>query len=158
MSKGFPLSLTKIGADYYKICSCCRDLLHLDLFTKSKNKPLGLSVLCRKCTREKSKELYWKKGGYNRTYEQNKSHHLKKSYGITLDQYEEMKEEQHGLCAICSAELREGKGGAALDHNHSTGGIRGILCSPCNKGLGHFRDRTELLIKASIYLNKENNI
>lgn len=84
--------------------------------------------------------------------------HLKKLYGITLEEYERMHEAQGGVCAICKcAELKKHKITGevmmlAVDHDHTTGKIRGLLCSQCNHGLGNFRDSRSLLQAASAYL------
>jgi hypothetical protein len=55
-----------------------------------------------------------------------------------------------GLCEICGE--RDGDKALAVDHDHKTGKVRGFLCSPCNLGLGGFRDRSDLLRKAIGYL------
>ena len=67
---------------------------------------------------------------------------------------------QNSRCAICSASLptgyAPGRRGpkACADHDHLTGKPRGVLCAPCNKGLGHFFDSTDLLHAAIAYLKK----
>jgi hypothetical protein len=62
--------------------------------------------------------------------------------------------EQGGVCAICGG--NRGPNALALDHNHITENVRGLLCRPCNLGLGHFADNPEWLIKAAHYVgNKE---
>lgn len=58
---------------------------------------------------------------------------------------------QEGRCAICDEQLRPGKA-TALDHDHRTGRIRALLCSPCNLTLGKMRDDPDLLEKAAAYL------
>lgn len=62
-------------------------------------------------------------------------------------------EEQRGRCAIC------GKNDVALciDHDHDTDRVRGLLCSSCNMGLGHFHDRTDLLMTAKAYLERNRH-
>ena len=81
---------------------------------------------------------------------------LKRHYGITVDRYNEMLDAQNGCCAICAKpEANEIKGkvvSLAVDHDHSTGAIRALLCSNCNRGLGLFNDDPELLDKAKSYL------
>jgi hypothetical protein len=69
-------------------------------------------------------------------------------YGITVAQYDAMREAQENLCAICSGEMKV----ACIDHCHSNGRVRGLLCMPCNTGLGFFRDNPENLAKAIAYL------
>ncbi len=78
----------------------------------------------------------------------------KKRTGVSPEQFEETLASQQGLCAICSSELRPGVGGQAADHCHETGHFRGILCNKCNRGLGLFKDSSELLRKAADYLDK----
>lgn len=80
---------------------------------------------------------------------------LKRRYGLTLRQYEEMLWDQNGLCAICG---RRQEGGHSeqlfVDHDHQTGKIRALLCGPCNTGIGHFGENTERLLAAVDYLRK----
>ena len=83
---------------------------------------------------------------------------LKRYYGITKDQYFEMHERQNGVCVICdkpevSVDKKTQKiRRLAVDHCHTTGKIRGLLCGSCNKALGSFKDSIELLNKAINYL------
>lgn len=83
------------------------------------------------------------------------SHFLKK-YNITIDEYENMHEQQNGVCAICGQpENRAYNGNAinlAVDHCHKTGKVRGLLCSRCNQALGNFQDSSKILAKALNYL------
>lgn len=88
-----------------------------------------------------------------------KSHSLKKMYGITLQDYQQMAEAQNYVCAICcEREVGVDKNGIPrsmpVDHCHTTGKIRELLCSACNKALGGFRDRPDLLRKAAEYIEK----
>ena len=81
---------------------------------------------------------------------------LKKNYGITLEVYNEILENQNGKCALCGAEANDTINGKvarlAVDHNHETGEIRGLLCGNCNRGIGNLQDSTEILTKAIDYL------
>jgi hypothetical protein len=77
--------------------------------------------------------------------------HLKRQYEITVDEYNEMLANQHGVCAICNTTCPSFDN-LAVDHNHATGKVRGLLCKPCNTGLGAFKDRPDLLNLAIIYL------
>jgi hypothetical protein len=72
-----------------------------------------------------------------------------KNHGMTLDQYEKMLQHQKGVCAICG-EISSRR--LCFDHNHSTGKVRGLLCSKCNFGIGQFNDDIELLMAAAVYL------
>jgi hypothetical protein len=75
--------------------------------------------------------------------------HLKERYKITLEQYNEILNNQKSLCAICgcsqSAKLH-------VDHCHSIGKVRGLLCGSCNRALGLMKDNIDFLNKAIIYL------
>lgn len=77
---------------------------------------------------------------------------LKKKYGITLEQYDAMLAAQGGGCAICRTTDPGVKGVFHVDHCHDTGAVRGLLCSPCNTGLGHFKDDVERLVRAVNYV------
>lgn len=61
-----------------------------------------------------------------------REYHLKKTYGIDLDQYNQLLEQQEHRCAICLKHEDECKKRLAVDHNHKTGEIRGLLCNHCN--------------------------
>lgn len=70
-------------------------------------------------------------------------------YGLTFEQFSAMLDQQEGRCAICREEFDEEP---MVDHDHSTRRVRGLLCKPCNTGLGMFRDRASLLMAAKDYL------
>ena len=76
---------------------------------------------------------------------------LQKNFGISSEKYEEIFEEQGKGCAICGK--KQGVPYHPVDHDHETGEVRGILCSPCNVGLGMFQDDIKLLLKAKDYLD-----
>lgn len=75
---------------------------------------------------------------------------LRYKYGVTLDWYNAQYEKQKGACAICGAEQDT----LCVDHCHSTGKVRGLLCSECNKGLGAFGDCSVSLRRAASYLEE----
>ena len=81
---------------------------------------------------------------------------LKKLYGVTLDWYKEQYAKQGGVCAICSkpeTTVIHGKQvSLAVDHCHDTGKVRGLLCVPCNRGIGMLKHNRDLLQKAIAYL------
>jgi hypothetical protein len=78
---------------------------------------------------------------------------LRKDYGITLAHFFRLLDAQSGLCAICGATSP----GRALDvdHDHGTGIVRGLLCVPCNRGIGIFSDDPGRLRAAAGYLEKK---
>lgn len=85
-----------------------------------------------------------------------KNYTLKRKFGITLEDYDEMIAAQENKCAICQLpqELNVLKRKLAVDHNHKTKQVRGLLCDKCNRGLGFFGDNFGILFKAAEYLRK----
>ncbi len=78
---------------------------------------------------------------------------LKRSYGLTEQEYEALLKKQDYRCAICRAKNGlVGRGCLAVDHCHDTGKVRGLLCGKCNRGLGFFQHDSKLLRKAIGYL------
>ena len=81
---------------------------------------------------------------------------LKRTYGITLEEFNEMSLKQNNVCAICGNKETESKK-LAIDHNHATGEIRKLLCHKCNRGLGSFKDDIQILQNALNYLKEHNS-
>ena len=76
--------------------------------------------------------------------------HLKANYGITPEDHALILADQGGGCAICKTPLDLTTG--HVDHDHETEGIRGILCGPCNRGIGHLGDDADRVRSAADYL------
>lgn len=84
---------------------------------------------------------------------------FKRKFGITVDEYNDLLMKQEGVCGICknpetaldhrTKQIRN----MAVDHCHTTGKVRGLLCSKCNTALGSFKDNVEYLKAAITYLN-----
>jgi hypothetical protein len=95
------------------------------------------------------------------TYDEDKKRqHLRYYYDLTLEEYNEMLEKQQYCCSICKSTTPSGRKDVTaffVDHKHSTGFIRGLLCQKCNFGLGYFQDNIDLLREAIIYLQKAND-
>jgi len=79
-------------------------------------------------------------------------------YDITIDEYEEMVEAQSGLCAICGGLPRGRSNVLVVDHCHTTGVIRGLLCHPCNHGIAIIGDTEERLQAAVNYLKRPGRV
>ena len=77
---------------------------------------------------------------------------LKTQFGISLEDYKSMLDKQYGRCAICGLDIVPIGGYLCVDHNHSTGKVRGLLCHSCNLGLGWFKDDMARLQQAIEYL------
>lgn len=78
--------------------------------------------------------------------------HLRRLYGMTPEQYEVMFSNQKGLCAICGNSQPNQL--LSVDHCHSTGKIRGLLCRNCNRFIGYMRDDPVLFRRAAEYLER----
>jgi hypothetical protein len=74
------------------------------------------------------------------------------TYGLTIAAYDSMLAGQEGVCAICGRP--SGKRRPAVDHDHATGKVRGLLCGRCNQGLGYFGDAPDRLRLAVAYLER----
>lgn len=81
---------------------------------------------------------------YSRTY------HLQRKFNLTPEQYQTMVDNQDGVCAICKNTCTKS---LAVDHDHTTGKVRGLLCNSCNRGLGYLKDSKVILENALRYLD-----
>jgi hypothetical protein len=82
---------------------------------------------------------------------------LMRNFGITLEQYNELLEKQEGVCFICSKHPDEERKALAVDHNHTTGEIRGILCYRCNNRIIGRHTDPALLHRAAEYLTQQGS-
>ena len=84
------------------------------------------------------------------------------AYGLTIDEIEELIEQQNHLCAICNEEGFKMHQGVwtklCIDHDHITGKVRGALCHNCNRALGLFKDDKQRLLSAISYLEGATTI
>lgn len=85
-----------------------------------------------------------------------KDQYLKRKYKISLFEFDQILEKQSGKCAICQIDKRKTGKQFAVDHNHITGRIRGLLCAGCNRSLG-FMNTPEILERAKEYLLEDVN-
>lgn len=76
--------------------------------------------------------------------------HLRKTYGITIEERDALFAKNGGMCWICSKSVSE-----CVDHDHDSGKIRGALCRTCNAGLGLFKDNADIVLSAALYLKSE---
>lgn len=94
----------------------------------------------------------------NRDFYKNK--HLKRTYGITVEQYRELQEKQLNLCACCGkpetriSSFTKKTSDLAVDHCHDSGNVRGLLCFKCNAAIGLVLNNPDILNKMSKYLTE----
>lgn len=79
---------------------------------------------------------------------------LKRTYGLTPEDFDALLASQGERCAICRSDDPGTKGMWHVDHCHDAGTVRGLLCSACNIGLGQFKDRPDVLRAAADYLEE----
>lgn len=123
--------------------------------------PVTGDQICKDCEIPKSADHYYDRPTASRKHvyckECVKARRWEQQYGITRVIYEELLEQQNGVCAICKqpeTRLLYGKVcELSVDHCHETNVIRGLLCNMCNPGIGYFRNSPELLQAAIDYLN-----
>lgn len=115
-----------------------------------------------------AKKSVYAQRAYERDPQINRKANLKAKFGITVEKYEEMLAAQGGKCAVCGTNDPGGRWGTAfpIDHDHSCCPgpkscgkcIRGLVCSPCNVGLGAFGDDVDRLMAAAAYLLSTRNV
>ena len=90
------------------------------------------------------------------------SRYLERNYGITIDEYERMLEDQEHKCAICREEgfvmAEHHSMKLVVDHCHTKGDVRGLLCHNCNRALGLLKDNKQALKAAIVYLEGATTI
>lgn len=147
-----------------KACKKCHVVKSIHEYYAHKATTDGHSGSCKTCENTATRAYYLKnqekyREQHRRYYNQNKTtftrlnreSHFRRYFGITVDQYEAMLSAQGGVCAICGGTNRDGRN-LAVDHDHATGDIRGLLCGSCNPSLGKMKDSPELLRKAALYI------
>lgn len=145
------------ATDTGKVCSRCPEKGEQDLenFSKNRHKRDGLTDWCKSCVADYHKVWYTDnkltKDGQNRSYyhankDRFREYALLSKYGLTLEGYDLLYEQQSGVCALCGQPetARDGRSGQvrrlAVDHCHETGRIRGLLCYRCNHLIGCLGD------------------
>lgn len=165
-----------------KSCRICGECKPLDAFHRDSGMADGRRSECRACYRELAAERYRNLPGFrdraiarvqrwrienperyaelqrrtkaSPTYRKSlRASHLKRKYGITLEDYDGMLVAQGGRCAICGEPEPDGRS-LHVDHDHDTGAVRGLLCFTCNAGIGMFDHDLRLLDAAADYLRR----
>jgi hypothetical protein len=139
-----------------KVCSKCGEEKDISLFYKRVASTDGYNPQCKACVLAHHKSYTRRKKAVREALKADtrKDLNLRYHYKISLSTYEEMLRDQEGICAICGRGPEDFKRAFAVDHDHESGAVRGILCPDCNRGLGGFRDNIELVEKALEYLKK----
>lgn len=155
-----------------KTCTKCNISKPLHFFSKDKKKSDGLCSHCKSCQnidKKRNNEARKKYYQCNKTsilnqlrqkYKANpiaaKSRDLKKTYGIDIEQYNAILLLQDSSCAICKKHSSNFERSLAVDHCHSSGKVRGLLCINCNRAVGNLKDSIDLAKNLISYLEAHN--
>ena len=131
-----------------KVCKRCKEVKLLTEFHKHPTTKDGKQGRCKTCQNEAAKA--WQK----RNPERMRKHQIKYLYNVDQGWYEDTLVEQDFRCAGCLTHQRDLKVSLCVDHCHTTGKPRGLLCKKCNLALGHCNDNTETLSRLVNYLEK----
>ena len=119
-------------------------------FYESREKDRGIRRRCARCQRERMKKIY----ATDRYKSKHRADDRLRRRNCSAEEYNAKQMAQDGRCAICGKQCGDE---LRADHDHVSGKFRGLLCDNCNWGLGNFKDNTELLQKAILYLNEHMN-
>lgn len=158
------------GKDVKK-CTSCEEYKELSEYHNRLASKDGKDYRCKSCVAKaqkkyfeeneeaKERKIAWNRKRYaelddeakKKVAERMRQTQMYRRYGITTEQFEEMNAKQEGKCDICGAVET---GALCIDHCHTSGNIRGLLCGKCNKALGLLGDTEEAVEKALLYLRK----
>lgn len=138
-------------------CTTCGVAQDIDEFQRTKRNKVGRLRRCRRCKRARC--AMWRRDRRKRSCTAREAegwHDMKRTYGLSQVDYDAILGQQGGVCAICLRPEDKTYHGRVMrlqvDHCHSTGVIRGLLCRVCNSGMGLMRDDPERLAAAADYL------
>lgn len=151
-----------------KICNKCKLEKPISEFYKRNGRPLGLMSRCKKCenlchfdyvqkNREKvyKKKKEWNKNNPNKVKKWDFEKGIKYRYGLSIDKYNEMLNDQNNKCAICNENFTH-KNKPCIDHNHEDLKVRALLCRKCNALIGLSNENIIILYNSIKYLEKYN--
>jgi len=125
-----------------KTCTKCGAVKTFTEYSKDKKARDGHKPACKACNKQdpiKKREA-----------------HLKSTYGLSLQDYDNLLDKQGGACAICGTTNPQ-RGRFHVDHNHQTDVVRGLLCSNCNTAIGLLSDNPNYLDNAAAYLRSRGH-
>ncbi|MAO21337.1 MAG: hypothetical protein CMJ25_11365 [Phycisphaerae bacterium] len=115
-----------------KECTSCKEVLPSSAFYKNPKRSTGLHNECKPCQNARRR-----------------SNKRVTAYGVTPVQFNKMLEQQGGACAICGTSIDQK---AHVDHCHTSGKVRGLLCNNCNTAIGKLKDNPEIIQSALDYV------
>lgn len=145
-------------------CTKCKEFKLATEFAKDSKKVNGLTSHCKQCRNIARQKHYYKNheaekfrvqeyriNNVEKVKASNRNTKLKRLYGITQEQFLEMSNKQDNKCACCGSETK-----LVVDHNHTTGAIRELLCNNCNTALGLLNEDISIIQQLENYIRKHN--
>ena len=141
------------GVYYHTYCKSCHNS------NSSRNKNIRMKDVVKRNEVNEKQQIYLRKNPqivaknkikFGKSYDSSpdrKNKKLIRKYGITLDEYTNMKAEQNSLCLICCKDKP-----LHVDHCHKTGVVRGLLCGSCNRAIGLLKDNPKTILSAAKYI------
>lgn len=135
-------------------CKSCDTIKKKQEFHKDTSSKRGHAYYCKECANSKSRNWTANNGHTERYRKAKWNSYYKFKYNLSLEDRNKLLQDQQYKCVICGTILNSSGTHTHTDHDHTTGKIRGLLCTNCNRGLGSFHDNIEHLKKAIMYLEK----
>lgn len=135
-----------------RTCRTCGITKPLEQFVAHARSACGYTRQCRSCANAADRARHSALSAEQRQQRARrlKDDRLRRDHGIDLEEYERRVAEQGGVCGICTKPPR--RHFLVVDHCHTTGAIRGLLCNPCNLGLGLLLDDPQRIRRVAAYL------
>lgn len=157
------LPVSRTGATFRNLlCTRCRQTKPVAEFYPHGSTARGRQYWCKACCQEVRAE----RGQQPVNSTSIRKWGLQARYGMSPAEYDALYREQSGRCAICTIHKEPWQPGGGVkgryrflvvDHDHSTGRVRGLLCFNCNLAIGHFRDDPLLMLAAVAYIRADRN-
>lgn len=140
-----------------KYCPSCKQNLLIDEFPIDKQTNGGRYGHCLACHRERQNKKYnlrklLEPDWYRKILKRQRNNHYIKNYGITSDQFDALVKIQDNKCSMCGVVFSDSNK-PCLDHNHTTGERRGIICNRCNIAVSFLEINPRIYEQARSYLN-----
>ena len=140
-----------------KQCTKCKEEKSLDDFHNSSQNILGKRWQCKACDRVAA--LRYRKKNAIRYKQSGRNYQIKKKYGLSSQDFDMMMNSQNNSCDICGTHIKDyGKDKFDIDHDHTTGKVRALLCGQCNTSLGLAKDDQVILMRMIEYLEEHSGV
>ena len=146
-------SFYKMNTNTHKVCTRCGVRKERSEYHKDSSRNDGITAYCKECKLKINNN--WRNNNPEKMKQSQRRTKRKLTYGILPEEYDRLLIEQNNKCAICKNDIGHE---AAVDHNHETKKIRGLLCRNCNVGIGFLQDQPSILRAAAEYLDKHGNM